>query len=111
MLYSPDHSGSAIWQVYLQGKKYEYVFPNVELQIWRVQNHADGGVPGITADNVLLTVKVDTVLDVCGGALGDDIHEPHPGLTDSEQVKKGSPNIDVGVVAVDGGSTTPQHFK
>lgn len=107
MLYSPDHSGSAIWQVYLEGKKYEYTFPNVELQIWRL--HADGGASGFGAVNVLQQVKVDTVIDVCGHELGDD--KAHQGVTDSEQVKKGSTNIDVGVTAVDGASTQPQYFK
>ncbi|KAK7188278.1 hypothetical protein PSPO01_05469, partial [Paraphaeosphaeria sporulosa] len=107
MLYSPDHSGSAIWQVYLQGKKYEYIFPNVELQVWRL--HADGGASGFGAVNVIQTVKVGTVIDACNHELGDD--KAHAGVTASEQVKKGSTNIDVGVTAVDGATTSPQTFR
>lgn len=107
MLYSPDHSGSAIWQVYLQGKKYEITFPNVELQVWRL--HADGGASGYGAVNVIQTVKVGTVIDACNHELGDD--NAHGGVTDSEQVKKGSTDIDVGVTAVDGGTTAPQKFR
>ena len=80
MVYSPDHAGSAIWQVYLQGKKYEMTFPNIELQIWR--KITDQG-----ATNILQTVKVGTSIDACTGGLD--------GAINSEQVDKGSTDINV----------------
>lgn len=101
MLYSPDHSGSAIWQVYLQAKKYEMTFPNIELQIWRLQNTRDGTL------NILQQVTVGATIDACNGGLGDD--PAHPGVTDSEQVKKGSTNLNVEEAIA--GSGASQKFR
>lgn len=103
MVYSPDHSGSAIWQVYLQGKKYEMRFPNIELQIWRV--HTDGPT-GWGAVNVLKQVSTGTTIDACGHELGDD--DAHQGvITDSEGVPKGSTNINVEKATAGGNSPQP----
>jgi hypothetical protein len=104
MVYSPNHSGSAIWQVYLQGKKYEMSFPNIELQIWRLHDH---GPSGWGAVNVLQQVKVGTAIDACGHELGDD--KAHQGVTDSEQVSKGSTNINVEEAVA--GSNSAQPFE
>ncbi|KAJ4288956.1 hypothetical protein N0V90_011298 [Kalmusia sp. IMI 367209] len=98
--YSPDHGGSSIWQVYLQGEKHEEVFDNIELQVWRA-NVNSGSAMG--AANVLQQVKAGAKIDPCNGDLAH-------GVTDSEGISAGSEVLDVGVEAVFG-DHQPQKFS
>jgi len=85
--YSPNHSGSSIWQVYLQGKKYEEIFPNVELQIWRINENVNEDIE-LSATNVIRQVKAGDTIDPCNGGLDGP-------FSSSEIVKQGSVSLDV----------------
>ncbi|KAF2686654.1 hypothetical protein K458DRAFT_298053, partial [Lentithecium fluviatile CBS 122367] len=89
---------TAVWQVYLQAKKYQEVYANSELQIWRSNDKGSA----LGAANVLQPVTPGTVIDPCGGDLSH-------GVSDSEVVPDGSEVIDVGPEAVLGFGS-PQLF-